>query len=136
MKDQVYVIDDDASARNGLARLLRAAGYHVHAFDSANKFLEILDKNTSGCILLDIRMPGMSGEELVLELKNRNVNLPIIVVTGDNDAETRRKAKKMKAIGFFRKPVDGTALLDAINWIMKPARKGKNQMKKNQSNEL
>ena len=128
MKDQVYVIDDDASARNGLARLLRAAGYHVHAFDSANKFLEILDKNTSGCILLDIRMPGMSGEELVLELKNRNLNLPIIVITADDNIDTRRKAQKMNAVSLFRKPVDGNALHDNIKWILRECSNGKNHL--------
>jgi FixJ family two-component response regulator len=63
MKDHGYVIDDDSSVRSGLSRLIRAAAYNVHPFDSANKFLEILDKNTSGCIMLDIRMPGMSGDE-------------------------------------------------------------------------
>jgi FixJ family two-component response regulator len=126
MKKLVFVIDDDASARNGLARLLRAAGYAVHAFDSANKFLETLDKHASGCVLLDLRMPEMSGEELALELKNRNVNIPIIVVTADDDANTRRIAQEMNAQGFFRKPVDGTALLDAINWILRPGSKGKN----------
>ena len=125
MKDQVYVIDNDASARNGLVRLLRASGYHVHAFDSANKFLEILDKNTSGCILLDIRMPGMSGDELVSELNNRKINLPIIVITADYNVDAKRKAKEMNAVGFYRKPVDGTALLDTINWILRECSNGK-----------
>lgn len=124
MEDQVYVIDDDASARNGLTRLLRAASYHVHAFESANKFLETLDEISSGCILLDIRIPGMSGEELVLELKNRNLNLPIIVVTADDNADTRQKAQEMNALGFFRKPVDGTALLDAISWALSKRKNG------------
>ncbi len=119
MKKHVFVIDDDSSARNGLSRLLRAAGYPVHAFDSANKFLEYVDEYTSGCILLDIRMPGMSGDELALELKNRNVNLPIIVVSADDDQENKRLAKDIGAVGFFRKPVDGTALLDMINWTLK-----------------
>jgi FixJ family two-component response regulator len=119
MKRQVFVIDDDSSVRNGLSRLLRAAGYPVHAFDSANKFLEYVDEFTSGCILLDIRMPGMSGDELALELKNRSVNLPIIVVTADDDQENKRLAKDIGAVGFFRKPVDGTALLDMVNWTLK-----------------
>jgi two-component system response regulator FixJ len=119
MKNHVFVIDDDSSARNGLSRLLRAAGYPVHAFDSANKFLEYVDEYTSGCILLDIRMPGMSGDELALELKNRRVNLPIIVVSADDDQENKRLAKDIGAVGFFRKPVDGTALLDMINWTLK-----------------
>ena len=117
--NHVFIIDDDSSVRKGLARLLRAAGYNGHAFDSANKFLETLDEYSSGCILLDIRMSGMSGEELVLELKNRNLNLPILVVTADDNADTRRKAQEMNALGFFRKPIDGSALLDIIDWTLK-----------------
>ena len=122
--NHVFIIDDDSSVRKGLARLLRAAGYNVHAFDSANKFLETLDEYSSGCILLDIRIPGISMEELVLELKNRNVNFPIIVVTADDTADTRQKAQEMNAQGFFRKPVDGTALLDAISWALSKRKNG------------
>ena len=122
--NHVFIIDDDSSVRKGLARLLRAAGYNGHAFDSANKFLETLDEYSSGCILLDIRIPGISMEELVLELKNRNVNFPIIVVTADDTADTRQKAQEMNAQGFFRKPVDGTALLDAISWALSKRKNG------------
>jgi FixJ family two-component response regulator len=64
-------------------------------------------------------MPGLSGEELQAKFQTRGVDLPIIVVTADDDAETRRKALRMKAAGFFRKPVDGTALLDAIRWALR-----------------
>ncbi len=129
MKQHVFVIDDDSSARNGLVRLIRAADYKVHAFESANKFLESVDENSSGCILLDIRMPGMSGDELVLELNNRKLNLPIIVITADYDVDAKRKAQKMNAVGFYRKPIDGTALLDAINWIFKECSNGNNHSK-------
>ncbi len=125
-ESHVFVVDDDSSARNGLARLIRAAGYHVHAFDSANKFLESVDENSSGCILLDIRMPGMSGDELVLELNNRKINLPIIVITADYNVDAKQKAQEMNAVGFYRKPVDGTALLDSISWILRECSNGKN----------
>ena len=128
MKQHVFVIDNDSSARNGLARLIKTAGYHVSAFDSANKFLESLDENSSGCILLDIGMSGMLGDELVLELKNRKKNFPIIVITADYDVNAKRKAQEMNAIGFYRKPVDGTALLDAINWILRECSNGKNHL--------
>ena len=64
-------------------------------------------------------MPGLSGEELQAELKALGVHLPIIVVTADDDLETRNRAQKMGAAGFFRKPVDGTALLDAIAWALR-----------------
>ena len=114
----IFLVDDDSSARKGLARLLRAAGYDVRDFASANDFLDALSSEASGCLVLDARMSGISNEEVLEELEARNIHLPIIVVTGDDDSETRRKAQKMKAAGFFRKPVDGPALLDAINWAL------------------
>ncbi len=64
-------------------------------------------------------MPGLSGEELRAELDSRGKDLPIIVITADDDMETRRQARAMKAVAFFRKPVDGTALLDAIAWAVR-----------------
>ena len=98
---------------------MRTAGYDVRDFASANEFLDALGSEASGCLVLDARMPGLSGEELQAELELRGIHLPIIVVTGDDDPETKRKAEKMKAVGFFRKPVDGTALLDAIEWALR-----------------
>lgn len=115
----VFLIDDDMSARSGLARLIRAAGYEVQVSESAISFLGDLDPQALGCIVLDARMPEMTGQELQRELKDRDVCLPIIFVTADDDPELRRKAQKMKAAGFFRKPVDGVALLDAIDWALR-----------------
>jgi FixJ family two-component response regulator len=124
----VFVVDDDPSARNGLARLLRTAGYEVRDFASANEFLGALDPqcaldpDTSGCLILDARMPGLTGKELMAELKTRGVCLPIIMVTAEDDLLTRKTAQAMNASAFFRKPVDGTALLDAIDWALRSGR--------------
>ena len=112
----MFVIDDDPSARQGLTLLLRTAGYDVSAFASADEFVDTLGQETSGCLVLDARLPGMSCEEMLTELKELRLDLPIIFVTADDDPETRRRAQKMDAAGFFRKPVDGTALFDAIEW--------------------
>ena len=115
----VIVVDDDPSARRGLARMLRTAGHDVREFSSAREFLDALDPERSGCVVLDVRMPGMSGAELQSELQARGVHLPIIVVTADHDPETRLIAEKLKAVAFFQKPVDGKALLDAIDWALR-----------------
>jgi FixJ family two-component response regulator len=115
----VYIIDDDLSARSGLARLLRAAGYDVHPFESAGAFLDSLGTESTGCVVSDARMPGISGEDLHVELSKLPNALPLIIVTGDDDPETKRRAQEMHAAGFFRKPVDGNALLDAIEWALK-----------------
>ena len=115
----VFVVDDDSSARSGITRLLRTAGHDVRAFDSAEEFLDAFDPETFGCLVLDARMPGMSGEELHAELKTLGVQLPIIVVSADDDPATRRVAHRINAAAFFRKPVDGSALLDAIDWAVR-----------------
>lgn len=115
-RQSVFVVDDDKSARNGIAQLLRAAGYTVHAYSSAIKFLATLNPDTSGCLILDIRMPDMSGEELAVRLKNNRKNLSIIFVTAEDDPKIKKRAMDMGADGYFRKPVDGTALIDAIIW--------------------
>ena len=115
----VFVIDHDHSSRTGLTSLLQTARYHVRGFASVNEILDVLNPEVSGCIVIDPSMPGFSGEELMEELNGRGVNLPIIVVSCTDDKESVRNAEKMKAIAFFRKPVDGTALIDAINWALR-----------------
>ena len=80
-------------------------------------------------MVLDAGMPGLSGKELQAELTARGVHLSIIVITSNDDPETRRKAEEMKAAGFFRKPVDGTALLDAIDWTLRSSGTGGNHKK-------
>ena len=123
----VFAVDDDPSARRGLARLLRTAGHEVREHCSAKEFLDALGSETCECLVLDARMPGLSGEDLQAELRARGVHLPIIVVTADDDPETRKKAQKMGAAGFFRKPVDGAALLDAIAWALRPEKVAEDQ---------
>lgn len=115
----VFVVDDDPAARNGLYRLLHAAGHDVRACNSAKQFLDALGSEVCGCVVLGWRMPGLSAKKLTEELTVRGLHLPIIVVTADDNPETRQEAKDMKAVGYFRKPVDGIALLDAVNWALR-----------------
>ena len=134
--NRVLVVDDDESARRGLARLLRVAGYDVCEFTSASELLDSLDPEMPGCLLLDVRMPGLSGGELLAELEARCIDLPVIVISADDEPEIRRQAHAMRAVGFFRKPVDGTALLDAIAWVMRSTGPGGAYVANNSGNGL
>ena len=125
-ESKVFIVDDDKSARIGIARLVRAAGYNVCAYASANEFLSTLNPTVTGCVLLDTRMPGMSGEDLATKVIKYGENLSVIFVTADDDLAIKKKASELGAVGFFRKPVDGTALLDAINWAMRTDNKNGN----------
>lgn len=115
----VYILDDDNSARKGLSRLLRAAGFNALSFPDVSSFLNVVGPNCLGPLVTDLRMPGLSVKELAKELKYRELNMDIIVVTGDDTIQSKKIANDIGAIGFFRKPVDGTALIDAINWAVK-----------------
>ncbi|MGI9569304.1 MAG: response regulator [Desulfobulbia bacterium] len=121
-KYSVFIVDDDNSARKGLARLVRAGGYEVTTYASASGFLAKLSPEIAGCVILDSRMPDMSGDILAEKLANYRDRLSIIFVTADDDPAILAKAKKLGAAGFFRKPVDGTALIDAISWAFRSAR--------------
>jgi FixJ family two-component response regulator len=110
----VFVIDDDASVRKSLTRLLRSFGFEVESFASAELFLERGPHDGVGCIILDIRMPGMSGMVLQEKLSETNNNMPIIFVSGHGDISTSVQAMKRGAVDFLTKPFDDNALLKAI----------------------
>ena len=115
----IYLIDDDESVRKALQRLLRSAGFDVKAFSSAEEFLQSGNLDEKGaCIILDIRMPGLTGFDLQEKLVSNGIRTPVITVSAFDDAATREGARKLGATAFFRKPVDGEALIDAIHWAM------------------
>jgi len=115
----VYLIDDDESVRRALQRLLRSAGFEVKAYSSAEEFLESGNLGEKGaCLILDVRMPGMTGFDLQEKLASKGIRIPVITISAFDDAETRERARKLGATAFFRKPVDGQALIDAIHWAM------------------
>jgi FixJ family two-component response regulator len=115
----VYVVDDDRSVRKGLARLLRSAGYTVETFSSAAEFLARERREGVGCLVLDVRMPGLDGMELQAELVARGFDLPIVFLTGHGDIPMSVQAMKQGAVDFLTKPVDDEALLDAVRQALR-----------------
>jgi two-component system, LuxR family, response regulator FixJ len=110
----VHVIDDDEAARHSLAFLLGTAKIAVKSYESATTFLDSIAEVKSGCIITDVRMPGMSGIELLRKLKELGVALPVIVVTGHGDVPLAVEAMKVGAADFLEKPFDDEALLQAV----------------------
>jgi FixJ family two-component response regulator len=117
MNDEVptiFVVDDDAAVRSSLAMLLKSVSLAAKTFESASSFLEQLQHEPSGCLVLDIRMPGMSGIELQQQLKQRGCALPIIFITGHGDVSMAVHAMREGAIDFIEKPFRDQELLDRI----------------------
>jgi FixJ family two-component response regulator len=116
----IFVIDNDLSARRGICRLLQTAGYHACAFSSVEEYIECFNSDESGCMIIDAGIPGRAVKALLDKFNAHGVvHLPIIVISSEDDTKTRRKAAKINAVGFFRKPIDGTALIDAVNWTIR-----------------
>jgi RNA polymerase sigma factor (sigma-70 family) len=110
----VYVIDDEESVRVALSRLICSVGLAVHTFSSADEFLATAIPEGPACVLLDVRMPGMSGLEVQQRLAGAGIGLPIIFLTGHADVEITVRAMKAGAIEFLTKPFHDQELLDAI----------------------
>ena len=111
----VFVIDDDPSIRRSLDTLLRSVGLDVHLFSSAQEFMHAKRPETPGCLVLDIRLPGMSGLTFQQELAKAGVALPIIFLTGHGDVPMTVRAMKAGAAEFLTKPFEDQVLLDAIH---------------------
>ncbi len=117
MKEQeptVFVIDDDHMIRDGLQSLIRSVGLRVETFASAQDFLGAKRPDTPACLVLDVRMPGLSGLDLQLKLRDDGIPIPIIFITGHGDIPMSVRAMKEGAHEFLTKPVRGQDLLDAV----------------------
>jgi two-component system response regulator FixJ len=112
---RVFIIDDQSSIRHALGEMLSVFGYDVETYESADSFLRALDPLRHGCIVADVRMPGMDGIELVRELARRQVLLPVVVISGHADVPMAVAAIKAGAEDFIEKPVDDVQLVAAIN---------------------
>lgn len=111
----VHVIDDDEAVRESLTFLLKTAGLAVRTYENATAFLHDDPKGKSGCVVTDVRMPDISGIDLLHRLRELNVNLPVIVITGHGDVPLAVEAMKSGALEFLEKPFDDDALLNAVN---------------------
>ena len=110
----VFVVDDDAAIRKSLRFLIESIGLHVETFATAEQFLERYDRRRAGCLLLDLRMPGMSGLHLQDELVVRKVRLPIIIITAYAEVSTAVGALRKGAVDFIEKPFSDQVLLDRV----------------------
>jgi two-component system, LuxR family, response regulator FixJ len=111
----VFVIDDQESVRHALAEMLGVFGFDVETYGSATSFLQSLAEPRIGCIIADVRMPGIDGIELVRELSRRGVDLPVVLISGHADVPMAVEGIKAGAEDFIEKPVDDRALVAAIN---------------------
>jgi FixJ family two-component response regulator len=123
----VFIIDDDASVRKSLSRLLRTLGFNVEAYESGEHFLSREPYHGIGCIILDIRLPGLSGMDLHDELITAHRALPIIFVTGHGDIPMSVRAMKKGAVDFLPKPFDEEDLLHALDRAIEADKKAKEE---------
>lgn len=119
---QVFIVDDDTSVRESLSLLLSMRGLSTQSFASAEDFLEAIQPSWRGCLVLDIRMPGMSGLELQQHLQQRGCTLPIIIVTGHGDVAAARQAFKARAFDFIEKPWNVDQLAESIQQALSEQR--------------
>jgi len=115
----VAIVDDDESVRESLPDLLREFGFATHSFSSAEEFLTSDSLVQTGCLVLDIAMPGMTGFDLQQELKLRGHSIPIIFISAHKDEVVRRRAFQQGAVEFLSKPFSDTALLQALNTALR-----------------
>jgi len=111
---KVYVIDDDAAMRDSLNFLLDAANFEVALFESATNFLEVLPRLDFGCVISDIRMPGIDGIELLRRMKLLDSRFPIVIITGHGDVPLAVEAMKLGAVDFLEKPFEDDRLIGII----------------------
>jgi len=121
MPGKVYVIDDDEAMRDSLNFLLDSAGYEVTLFDSALKFLDALPGLEFGCVVSDVRMPGLDGIELLKRIKAGHCTFPIVIMTGHGDVPLAVEAMKLGAVDFLEKPFEDDRLIGMIEMAIQQA---------------
>jgi FixJ family two-component response regulator len=124
-KATIFIVDDDPSIRLALENLLSSIGQQVETYAAAQDFLRDCPPNPSGCLVLDVQMPGLSGLDLQSELSRAGIHLPIIFITGHGDIPTTVRAMKAGAVEFLTKPVSDSELLAAIDQALERDRLGR-----------
>lgn len=117
-RPNIFIIDDDASVRRAIGRVMTFAGHEWNAYASVEDFVASAQLHVSGCIVADMTMIGMSGLDLKHLLNAADSHLPVIFLTAHDTDELRAAAHAAGAAGYFRKPVDTQALLDAVQWAL------------------
>jgi FixJ family two-component response regulator len=125
--ETIFLIDDDASVREGLATLIESVGLAVQAFGSAQEFLVAKPMEAKGCVVLDVNMPGMNGLDLQRELNAAGIPLPVIFLTGHGDIPMTVQALKAGAVHFLTKPVREDELMGAIRQALEADRKARSE---------
>lgn len=123
----VFVVDDDEAVRGGLRRLMESVGLNVETYGSAQEFLSDCDPDRQGCLVLDVRMPGMGGLDLQDQLGKQGIRLPVIILTGHADVAAAVRALKAGAMDFIEKPFNSQALLDRIQQAIQHDAKARRQ---------
>lgn len=124
----VYLVDDEFAVRDALALLIKASGWSVKSFDCAQDFLNNYYHEFPGCLILDVKMPVMGGLELQEELIKRNINIPIIFISGNADIPDSAKAFRAGAVDFLEKPFDKSILLERIDEAVQKDLKARQQL--------
>ena len=115
MEDTVFIIDDDASVRDALGLLLGLHGYRTVFFANAESFLKVWKIDWTGCLVVDIRMPGMNGLAMIDRLSELGSSMPVIVISGHGDVASARHAFRARAVDFLEKPINEASLIGAIS---------------------
>ena len=110
----IAIVDDEESVRKALSRLIRAAGFGVETYASGADFLRAVEQRPPHCVVLDLRMPHISGFDVLRALKQADARVPVVIITGDDSPESRAEALGQGAKAYLRKPVDEAMLIDAI----------------------
>ena len=122
-KPLVHIVDDDSAIRDSLSLLMRSVGFESQTYSSAERFLDNADLESPGCLVVDVRMHGMSGLELQQVLNERGIKLPVIIITGHGDVPMAVQAMKAGAVDFLEKPYDNEVLINRIKQCLKEASK-------------